>query len=182
MHQSSSPDNEPSNSPSSTGINHPLLPTNSPLLGTSLQFPQYSDRDGDEVEGQGIELGSVSSPSDGTEDLHPSVRWVDPEGASRSSNPENSDLPLLRALSRWISGPQPSRHLRIEPLLPRLQNLPIAFLDAWFSGRRRKVWLFAVVSLCWLMLFTGILSTSILGCHVSGYSSPTRLSCISRFW
>ena len=179
MHLSGSSNDEPSDLKDN---NRPLLPANSSLRDTNVQSPQYSDRDGGEIDGEDVELGSVSSPLGGIEDLSPSIRWVDSRRLPRSSIPKNSAIPLLPALGHWISGPQPPRRFRIEPLLPRLQSLPISILDARFSGRKQKVWLFAVVCLCWSILFTGILTTSIYGCNVSGYSSPTRLSCISRFW
>lgn len=146
--------------------------------------PRYRDR----IEDQDIELGSISSASVGIEtpysqaheDNFSTDSLHSPD--SHDNGPKKSAAYIFRVLPRWVKGPQPSRPFKIEPILPRFQNIPIAFLDEYFPGRKQRFCLLLILCLLWITLFSAVLSSSISGCHISGDHTPIRLSCISKLW
>ena len=146
--------------------------------------PQYRDWIAD----QDIELGSITSAPIDIETpnsqahqenyITGSLNSLDAPGTGL----KNSAASIFYALSRWVKGPRPSRPFKIEPILPRIQNIPIAFLDKYFPGRKQRSCLLLILCLLWIILFSAVLSTSISGCQISGYPTPIRLSCGSRLW
>ena len=101
---------------------------------------------------------------------------------SRNGRAKKSAVRILHALCRWAKGPRPPRPFRIKPILPQLQNVPLAFLQRYIPGRQQKVWLFMIFYLLWVCVFLAVLSISVSGCQVPGYRTLVRLSCVSRFW
>lgn len=146
--------------------------------------PQYRDRIAD----QDIELGSISSASIGIENPNSQPHQENYITSSLnspdapSSGLKKSAASILYALSRWVKGPRPSRPFKIEPILPRIQNIPITFLDNYFPRRKQRSCLLLIFCLLWIILFSAVLSTSISGCQIAGYHTPIRLSCVSRLW
>lgn len=146
--------------------------------------PRYRDRitDGD------IELGTISSASVGIET--PSLQAHEENLLTGSLDPPDSDdtgrkttvASIFHVFSRWMKGPRPSRPFKIKPILSHVQNSPIAFLDRYLPRREQRFCLLLIVCLLWIVSFSAVLSTSISGCHISGYHTPVRLSCVSRLW
>lgn len=95
---------------------------------------------------------------------------------------KKSAVHIFYDLYQWVKGPQPPRPFKISPLLPRLQNAPTVFLHKHFPERNQRFWLLLIICVLWVSLFSGVLSASLSGCQVSGYNTPVRLSCVSRFW
>lgn len=164
--------------------NHLLPFSDSPSHDQSRKSPRHRDR----ITDQDIELGSISSASFGLENPYMQAHEANFITSSLDS-PRSHDNGLkkfatyiFRVLFRWVKGPQPSRPFKIEPILPRFQRIPIAFLDKYFPGRKQRFSLLLIFCLLWLLLFSAVLSTSISGCHISGYRTPIRLSCVSRLW
>lgn len=146
--------------------------------------PRYHDR----IANQDIELGSISSASieidrrDARTHGEISITGALNSLHSQNARPERSAVLIFDTLSRWVKGPQPSRQIKINTILPRFQHIPIAFLDTHFSGRKQRISLLLIICFLWITVFSAILSTSISGCRISGYRSPIRLSCVSRLW
>lgn len=61
--------------------------------------------------------------------------------------PKNSAVRIFHALCRWVKGPRSPRPFTIKPILPQLQNLPLAFLQRYFPGRQQRSWLLIVIYL-----------------------------------
>ena len=101
---------------------------------------------------------------------------------SDSGLPVQSVSRIYYAVSRWIRGPRPSRPYRLKPILPQLQSVPLDWLRRRLRRRQERLWLLAIAFILWAVVFLSLLSYSILGCQVSGYKGPVRLSCVSRFW
>ena len=96
--------------------------------------------------------------------------------------PMESVARLLLHIGRWVQGPRPPRPYKIDPVLPRVQTILLAFLQKIFPKRRQQFWLLGAIFLLWVFVFLGIMSRSILGCRIPGHETPARLSCVSRFW
>ena len=177
---SSADDNLPSHE-----VNDHLLESSSyPLKAVNGRTPRYRD---------GIEdayTGHIS-PSLSLDEPENRVSQVYEEGflterpnpiCSLYGGPKESAARVFHALCRWVKGPRPPRPFKIKPILPQLQNLPLAFLHKHFPGRRQRIWLLIIFYFLWGGVFLGVLSMSISGCQVPGYKTPVRLSCVSRFW
>ena len=165
--------------------NNRLLPyldsSSSDLAGKD---PRYRDR----ITDQDIELGSISSASIGLETPN---EQVDEENGiinflsshdSQATELKKSVASTFYGFFRWVKGPRPSRPFAIKPILPQFQNIPIVFFDRYFPGRQQRFGLLLILCLLWIALFSIVLSASISGCHISGYHTPIRLSCVSRLW
>lgn len=165
--------------------NSRLLPfSDSSAHGLTRGGPHYRDR----IEDQDIELGTISSTPIGIGNRNWQVDGeyviTDPSNPlySRHTGLKKSAASIFHALSKWLKGAQPSRPFKIKPILPQFQNIPIAFLDKYFPGQKQRSWLLLILYLLWIIIFSAVLSTSIYGCHISGYNAPIRLSCVSRLW
>lgn len=178
---SSSVDDEPP----SLEENSCLLPSSdSPLHDPTGEAPRY--RDG--IEDQDIELGSISSPpisiENRTSQVHGENFITGPLNplCSRYTGPKRSAAPIFYALYQWVKGPQPSRPFKIGPILPQLQNIPIAFLDKYFPGRKQRSWLLIISCLLWIILFRPSCLHQYMAVTYLDTNPPIRLSCVSRLW
>ena len=120
-----------------------------------------------------VELGSISSS-----------HVVEPSHALLTDDTRSQTVqaPNQYRLYQWLKGPQPSRPFGIKPTLPRLQHDLLSFFHRKCPSRRQRGLWYALLCLLWAACFLVILSTSIRGCHIPGYRSPVRLSCVSRLW
>lgn len=82
----------------------------------------------------------------------------------------------------WVKGPQPPRIYSIVPFLPKIQHIPIALLDRYAPKKSHKFWLLVLVYASWFLAFAIVLWRSSFAAEISGYGTPIRLSCQSRFW
>ena len=178
---SSSLDDEP---PNFEQDHHLLASSSYPLEVLKSGNPRY----GDEIEDDNAEVISPSSPLDTSENW---IAEAQEEGLitarrhpiySPHSESKKSIAAIFQALHWWVEGPRPPRPFKIQPILPQLQNAPLAFLQGYFPQRQQRFWLLIIVYLLWISTFLSVLSFSISGCQVPGYKTPVRLSCISRFW
>jgi hypothetical protein len=94
-------------------------------------------------------------------------------------------LSLQRAwhiTATWVKGPQPPRPWKIQPFFPKVQTVPIRFLDTFFPKRKHRVVLLIFFYACWLLSFGLVLQRSAFTADVPGYGSPVRVRCTDRFW
>lgn len=141
---------------------------------------QRENEDGD------IELGS--SPSFHAEDCLPRTQnepllTSNLRGINlRRHGIRKSVSRILHIIDRWTKGPHPSRSLKIKPFLPQLQSTLATYLHQCLPKRKHRLLLLLATSWVWAIAFSGILSSSLSNCQISGYDTPIRLSCVSRFW
>ena len=88
----------------------------------------------------------------------------------------------LRAVAKWVKGPQPPRPWKIRPFFPSIQSAPIQFLNNYFPKRKQKVALLIFFYICWLAAFSLVLNRSAFASDILGYGSPVRIRCTDRFW
>ncbi|KAL4888594.1 LCCL domain-containing protein [Aspergillus ambiguus] len=94
-------------------------------------------------------------------------------------------LPLRkvgRATANWVKGPNPPHDLLLKPLFPRLQELPVRYLDRFFPKRKHKIALLSVFYFLWFIPWTIVLLHSRSAGFIEGYGRPQTLSCSSTFW
>lgn len=94
-------------------------------------------------------------------------------------------LPLRkagRATARWVKGPDPPHMLLLKPLLPRIQELPVQYLDHFFPNRKHKIFLLMLLYLSWFLPWFLVLLHSRSSGYIEGYGRPQTLSCATNFW
>ncbi|KAJ5735858.1 uncharacterized protein N7483_000983 [Penicillium malachiteum] len=94
-------------------------------------------------------------------------------------------LPLRkagRATADWIKGPDPSHMLLLKPLFPRVQELPVQYLDRFFPKRKQKLVLLLVLYVSWFLPWFLILLNSRSSGYIEGYGQLQTLSCSSNLW
>ena len=96
--------------------------------------------------------------------------------------PMESVARMLYDVGEWVQGPRPPRPYKIDPVLPRVQTIPLVLLRILFANRRQRFWLLGASFLLWVSVFLGLLSSSIIGCRIPGHGTPVRLSCVSIYW
>lgn len=83
---------------------------------------------------------------------------------------------------KWLRGPQPPQAWKIRPFLPRLQQLPLRFVDKVLPRQWQRVVALFVFYVCWIATFGAVLRTSYIVDDVDGYGPPALLECGSTFW
>ncbi|KAJ5609374.1 hypothetical protein N7528_009941 [Penicillium herquei] len=94
-------------------------------------------------------------------------------------------LPLRkagRATADWIKGPDPSHMLLLKPLFPRVQELPVQYLDRFFPKRKQKLVLLLVLYVSWFLPWFLVLLNSRSSGYIEGYGQLQTLSCSSNLW
>lgn len=94
-------------------------------------------------------------------------------------------LPLRkagRATVNWIKGPDPPHMLLLKPLFPRIQELPVQYLDHFFPKRRHKVSLLMLLYISWFLPWFLVLLHSRSSGYIEGYGQLHTLSCRNNFW
>lgn len=94
-------------------------------------------------------------------------------------------LPLRkigRATAAWIKGPDPPHMLLLKPFFPRLQELPVQYLDRYFPKRRHKISLLMLLYFAWFLPWFLVLLHSRSAGYIQGYGRPQTLSCATNFW
>jgi hypothetical protein len=164
----SSPDDDPT-----------IYTENGPLLPSSI-YAMESLRSGSSQHRDELNLWDMGNPPvSQTGEVNHLATWLNRILCCGS---KDSGERVFDAASRWVKGPQPPQPFAITPILSQFQTAPTDYLHSLFPRRKHKLWLFAIFHLLWAAVFLGALSISISGCQVTGYSSPVRLSCASRFW
>ncbi|KAF3926296.1 hypothetical protein ABW20_dc0110617 [Dactylellina cionopaga] len=80
------------------------------------------------------------------------------------------------AVAKWIKGPSPPEELRIRPIFPDFQAIPIRILENYCPTRRSKVIAWIVTAGLWLFAF-------VLVEHFSYFrGEETILSCHDTLW
>ncbi|CAL5865812.1 uncharacterized protein PFLUO_LOCUS18 [Penicillium psychrofluorescens] len=128
---------------------------------------------------------------DASEDLPPpdveagSVLPVWLRESSKSFRWQWVPLPLRkagRATARWVKGPDPPHMLLLKPLFPRIQELPVQYLDHFFPKRKHKISLLMLLYLSWFLPWFLVLLHSRSSGYIEGYGRPQTLSCATNFW
>ncbi|KAJ5908452.1 hypothetical protein N7495_001134 [Penicillium taxi] len=94
-------------------------------------------------------------------------------------------LPLRkagRATVNWIKGPVPPHTLLLTPLFPRIQELPVQYLDHFFPKHKLKVVLLLLLYVSWFLPWFFILLHSRSSGFIKGYGQLQTLSCSTDFW
>lgn len=94
-------------------------------------------------------------------------------------------LPLrkaARATARWVKGPDPPRDLLFKPLFPRIQELPVKYLDRFFPKRRHKIALLLLLYFSWFLSWFLVLLHASSSGHIEGYGRPQPISCSASYW
>lgn len=94
-------------------------------------------------------------------------------------------LPLRkvgRATANWVKGPDPPHMLLLKPLFPRVQELPVQYLDRLFPKRKFKTVLLLLLYISWFLPWFLILLHSRSSGYIEGYGQPQTLSCSTNFW
>ena len=94
-------------------------------------------------------------------------------------------LPLRkvgRATANWVKGPDPPHMLLLKPLFPRVQELPVQYLDRLFPKRQYKTLLLLLLYVSWFLPWFLVLLHSRSSGYIEGYGRPQTLSCSSNFW
>jgi hypothetical protein len=94
-------------------------------------------------------------------------------------------LPLRkvgRATSNWVKGPDPPHMLLLKPLFPRIQELPVQYLDRLLPKRKYKTFLLLLLYVSWFLPWFLILLHSRSSGYIEGYGRPQTLSCATNFW
>lgn len=94
-------------------------------------------------------------------------------------------LPLRkvgRATANWVKGPDPPHMLLLKPLFPRVQELPVQYLDRLFPKRKFKTALLLLLYISWFLPWFLILLHSRSSGYIEGYGRPQTLSCSTNFW
>ncbi|EPS36074.1 hypothetical protein H072_10428 [Dactylellina haptotyla CBS 200.50] len=76
------------------------------------------------------------------------------------------------AVAKWVKGPSPPEKLRIRPILPDLQAIPLRILDNLFPTKKSKIFAWAIAAGLWIASFIIVVHFSyfrreeiILGCN-----------------
>ncbi|KAF2754661.1 LCCL domain-containing protein [Pseudovirgaria hyperparasitica] len=88
----------------------------------------------------------------------------------------------VKAVDKWIKGPQPPRRWHITPFFPAVQEFPIVLLERYCPKRKQKVAALILAYLAWFICFASILRKSAFSADVPGYGSPVNYGCEDRFW
>jgi hypothetical protein len=94
-------------------------------------------------------------------------------------------LPLRKAgrvTANWIKGPDPPHMLLLKPLFPRIQELPVQYLDRFFPKRKHKISLLILLYATWFLPFFSVLVHSRSSGYIEGYGQLQTLSCRTNFW
>ncbi|CAG8229525.1 unnamed protein product [Penicillium salamii] len=87
-----------------------------------------------------------------------------------------------RATANWVKGPDPPHVLLLKPLFPRVQELPVQYLDRLLPKRKHKTLLLLLLYVSWFLPWFLILLHSRSSGYIEGYGRPQTLSCSSNFW
>ncbi|RVD84202.1 uncharacterized protein DFL_005964 [Arthrobotrys flagrans] len=80
------------------------------------------------------------------------------------------------AIARWIKGPVPSETLKITPIFPDIQAIPIRILDSLCPKNRTKV-------ISWLLACAIWITAFVLVIHYSYFTrEETMLGCSTSLW
>jgi hypothetical protein len=94
-------------------------------------------------------------------------------------------LPLRkvgRATAIWVKGPDPPHMLLLKPLFPRVQELPVQYLDRLLPKRKYKTLLLLLLYVAWFLPWFLVLLHSRSSGYIEGYGQPQTLSCSTNFW
>ncbi|CAI7570672.1 unnamed protein product [Penicillium pancosmium] len=94
-------------------------------------------------------------------------------------------LPLRKAgrtTAHWIKGPDPPHMLLLKPLFPRIQELPVQYLDRFFPKRKQKGLLLGLLYLSWFLPWFLVLLHSRSSGYIEGYGQLQTLSCSTNLW
>ncbi|EKG18791.1 LCCL domain-containing protein [Macrophomina phaseolina MS6] len=89
---------------------------------------------------------------------------------------------VVNSVAAWVKGPQPPRPYKITPFFPAIQEAPPRLLNKYLPKRKQKAWLLVAFYALWLLCFSLVLRKSAFSTEIGEYGSPTRLTCLSRFW
>ncbi|KAJ5758406.1 hypothetical protein N7520_005562 [Penicillium odoratum] len=87
-----------------------------------------------------------------------------------------------RATANWVKGPDPPHMLLLKPLFPRLQELPVQYLDRFFSKRKHKLFLLLLLYTSWFLPWFLVLLHSRSSGYIEGYGQLQTLSCSTNLW
>ena len=178
---SSSPDDEPL---SLEENGHLLASFSYPMDVLRSSNPRYRDGVEDANTGQTSPLLSSDASEIG-------VAQVQEDGFltarlksiySHHGGPKRLGARISRAFCQWTKGPRTPRPFEIKTIMPQLQTAPPALLHKHFPGQRGKLSLLIILCLLWVVVFLTVLYISISRCQIPGYTTPIRLSCVSKFW
>ncbi|KAK5071451.1 hypothetical protein LTR64_004771 [Lithohypha guttulata] len=123
------------------------------------------------------------SSSETSEHGLPVPAWLRPN--AKSSGLGWVPQPLKRAgkaVATWVKGPQPPRELRIEPLLPRVQEIPIRLLDRYVPKRKHRACLLIAFLSVWFTIWSVMLKHKAGTGEIKGYGKPSNIWCGATWW
>lgn len=86
------------------------------------------------------------------------------------------------AVVGWVKGPRPPRIYKIEPIFPAVQTFPLQLVDRYLPKSRHRVAALLLFYILWLTAFAAVLHHSAFADEIAGYGSPSRVTCLSRYW
>ncbi|KAK6544508.1 hypothetical protein TWF694_001201 [Orbilia ellipsospora] len=112
--------------------------------------------------------------------LSDDIERLDGDGQRSRYSYSSTSLRLSKkytsAVARWIKGPIPPETLRIDPILPDIQAIPIRILDNLFPSKRSKIYAWIAAAGLWLATFIVIIHFSYLR------GDETLLECYDTLW
>ncbi|KAH8434525.1 LCCL domain-containing protein [Aspergillus melleus] len=94
-------------------------------------------------------------------------------------------LPIRKiawATATWVKGPDPPHDLLLKPLFPRIQELPVRYLERFFPKRNHKIALLFLLYFVWFLPWTIVLLHARSAGYIEGYGRPQTLSCSTSLW
>lgn len=138
--------------------------------------------DGTDVESQDRDL-HIRDASGSSENGLPVPIWL--RESARSFKFKWVPLPLRkagRATIKWVKGPVPPRELRIKPLYPKIQEVPLRLMDQYIPKQRHRICLLIALYAVWLLAWSLMLKHNSSSGYIQGYGKPANIWCGASFW
>ncbi|KAK6515378.1 hypothetical protein TWF506_007717 [Arthrobotrys conoides] len=93
-----------------------------------------------------------------------------------STSLRNKSKKYTSAIARWIKGPVPPETLKIKPIFPDIQAIPIRILDNLCPKKRTKI-------IAWLLACAIWITAFVLVVHYSYFTGEEMmLGCSTNLW
>ncbi|KAL9620265.1 MAG: hypothetical protein Q9160_005164 [Pyrenula sp. 1 TL-2023] len=151
--------------------------------GPTRDIPFLTDDETD-VESQNRDLHITSdSPASESSTPFPVPVWM--RESAKSFKYKWVPAPVrqsLRAVARWVQGPDPPRVMRIKPFFPKIQEAPLRLVDRFVPKRRHRICLLGFVYFCWFLTWSLMVRHNSTAAYIKGHGKPQNLWCGASLW
>lgn len=151
--------------------------------GPARDFPSLTDDETD-VESQDRDL-QITSESSSSERSGPFPLPVWMRESSKSFKFKWVPTRVrqsIRAIVRWVEGPDPPRIMRIKPFYPVVQEAPVKLMDKFLPKQRHRFCLLAFAYCCWFLTWSLMLRHNSTAGYIEGFGKPRNLWCGETLW